>query len=271
MRAVLAGGILALITAVAGVGARAELRVVCTIVADAASGRVVLEEGDCATRETPASTFKIALAVIGFDTGVLKDTGAPVLSYQKGDPDWGGRSWTRDTTPERWMTYSVVWYSQRITRALGREVLSGLARRMGYGNADFSGDAGFDNGLERAWISSSLQISPREQVAFLRGLVTGRLPVRARAMRLARTVVEERRAGAWRVKGKTGAAYPRRADRSFDYAAGVGWFVGWAETDGQVYVFARLARAEGRLEGSPGNLTRAGFLAAWPVMADRLR
>lgn len=270
MRAVVAGGFLAVIAALVAVGARAELRVDCTIVADAASGQVVLEEGDCAARETPASTFKVALAVIGFETGFLKDAGAPVLSFEKGDPDWGGENWTRDTTPERWMRFSVVWYSQRITRALGAGMLSDHARALGYGNADFSGDAGFDNGLERAWISSSLQISPREQVAFLRGLVTGRLPVSARAHRLTREVVESRRAGGWRIKGKTGGAYPRRADRSFDYAAGIGWFVGWAEKDGRVYVFARLARAEGRLKRSPGVETRAGFLEDWPGMAARM-
>ncbi|UYV37851.1 class D beta-lactamase [Rhodobacteraceae bacterium D3-12] len=267
MRAWVLGVVLALMAG----GAQAEVRVVCTLVAEAETGRVVLEEGACAARETPASTFKVALAVIGFEAGFLQDAHAPVLEYRKGEPDWGGKNWTRDTTPERWMTYSVVWYSQRIARALGAEVLSAKARALGYGNADFAGDAGYDNGLERAWISSSLQISPREQVAFLRGLVTGRLPVSARAMRLTRAVVEERRVGGWRVNGKTGGAYPRRADRSFDYAAGVGWFVGWAEKDGRVYVFARLTRANTRLKGSPGVVTRARFLENWPAMAERLR
>ena len=63
---------------------------VCTLVADAASGRVVLEEGDCASRVTPASTFKVALAVMGFDAGFLKGPHDPVLPFKDGYVAWRG-------------------------------------------------------------------------------------------------------------------------------------------------------------------------------------
>ena len=43
----------------------AEARTICTVLADAGSGAVVMEQGDCRTRVTPASTFKIALALAG--------------------------------------------------------------------------------------------------------------------------------------------------------------------------------------------------------------
>ena len=69
--------------------------------------------------------------------------------------------------------------------------------------------------------------------------------------------------------GKTGTAYPRHADRSFNYARGWGWFVGWAERKGERLVFVRLTQARQRREGSPGNLTRAALLADWPgLMAE---
>jgi beta-lactamase class D len=261
---------LALIAGLWLCAAMAQAAEVCTLVAEARSGAVLLERGDCDSRVTPASTFKVPLALIGFDTGFLSDTQNPVLKPQKGDPDWGGAAWRQPTTPERWLRYSVVWYSQRITRALGADVLRDHALAYGFGNGDFTGDAGFDNGLERAWIASSLGVSPREQVAFLRGLVRETLPATPLAMALTRAAVEQRAAGGWQVKGKTGTAYPRRADRSFDYAAGWGWFVGWAQKGDRLLVFATLTKATKRQDGSPGTLTRDAFLRDWPALAERL-
>ncbi|WP_074258254.1 class D beta-lactamase [Vannielia litorea] len=262
MRPLLAALLLAFATS-----AEAAPRILCTLVAEAGSGAVLLEEGDCSTRTTPASTFKLALAVIGYDAGFLTGPQAPVLPFRAGDPDWGGANWTRDTNPADWLRHSVVWYSQRITHALGAEALTRYARALSYGNADFSGDPGFSNGLDRAWIASSLAISPREQVAFLNGLVSGTLPVTAAAMAQTRAITQSHATGGWLVHGKTGTAYPRRADRSFDYARGYGWFVGWAEKDGRTLVFARLTQAQERSEGSPGTLTRSRFLADWPGLA----
>lgn len=247
----------------------ARAKTICTLLLDAPTGQVLLEQGDCEARVTPASTFKLALAVMGFDAGILEGPHAPVMAFQPGDPDWGGENWTRDTDPTDWLRFSVVWYSQRITHALGADRLNDYARALSYGNVDFSGDAGFENGLDRAWIASSLLISPKEQAAFLRGLVLDQLPVRPQAMAQTREIVETRQAGDWVLHGKTGAAYPRRADRSFDYAHGWGWYVGWAQAGATTRVFVRLTQAEERSDTSPGILARDEFLREWPVLARR--
>jgi beta-lactamase class D len=260
--------LLALILA-ATLGRAATADVVCTLVADAHTGAILIENGDCSTRVTPASTFKIPLAVMAYDAGILTSATAPLLKFQPGDPDWGGANWTRDTDPASWMRFSVLWYSQRIAHAMGAGSLTRYARDFGYGNADFSGDPGFENGLERAWIASSLLISPREQAAFLRALVLDDLPVRPDAMHLARDIVARHDVGEWTIHGKTGTAYPRLADRSFDYGRGWGWYVGWAQQGDRVLVFVRLTQARQRSDGSPGNLTRDAFLREWPNLVDR--
>jgi beta-lactamase class D len=247
----------------------ATAEVVCTLVADAHSGAILVEDGDCTTRVTPASTFKIALAVMAYDAGILTDATAPVMRFRSGDPAWGGANWTRDTDPASWMRYSVLWYSQRITQAMGAKALTRYAQDFEYGTADFAGDPGFDNGLERAWIVSSLLISPREQTAFLSALVRDALPVRPEAQRHARAIVERHDVGDWVLHGKTGTAYPRRADRSFDYARGWGWYVGWAQRGDSMLVFARLTQARERSDGSPGNLTRDAFLRDWTGLVKR--
>ena len=259
--------LVALITAtILSFPARADT--ICTLILDASTADVLVEDGDCRSRVTPASTFKVPLAVMAYDAGVLTDAHDPVMAFQAGDPDWGGTNWTRDTDPEDWMRFSVLWYSQRITHAMGQEALTRHALAVGYGHADFSGDPGFDNGLDRAWIASSLQISPFEQAAFLCGLVLDELPVSSQAMQNARGIMQSWQIGNWLIYGKTGAAYPRRAERSFDYARGWGWFVGWAREEDRTLVFVRLTQASERTGMSPGNLARDAFLVDWSGLVD---
>nr|WP_325250158.1 class D beta-lactamase [Amylibacter sp.] len=252
-------------------GSPTNAKQICTLIAEPASGEILLEQGDCTTRVTPASTFKIALALIGYDTGFLIDARTPRLPYKTEYVAWGGENWTQTTDPERWLKYSVVWYSQQITKALGQDTLERYARAFQYGTADFSGDAGKNNGLERAWIESSLKISPKEQVAFLSGLVNHALPVRAESIDKTRQIVEAvRLENGWTPHGKTGSAYPRNADGSFNRARARGWFVGWAEKDGKTLVFARLNQDEKRTKPSSGLRARQGFITDWPALIGSL-
>src|SRR5665213_394209 len=84
----------------------AHAEIVCTAVADAAAGKVLKQEGVCDQRVTPASTFKIAISLMGLDSGFLKDEHAPTLPFQEGYVDWGGAEWKKPTDPARWIKYS---------------------------------------------------------------------------------------------------------------------------------------------------------------------
>ena len=163
------------------------------------------------------------------------------------------------------MEFSVVWYSQRIAGFLGYEQMRDYAEAFGYGNADMTGDPGKNNGLERAWIASSLKISPREQVEFLRKLVNHELPVSAEAMDAAMEIVERRDIDdGWGVQGKTGMAYPREADGTFDYGRPWGWYVGWARRDERTVVFVRLLQDEKKEEPRTSLRARDGILKELP-------
>lgn len=244
-------------------------KTVCTVVSDAAGGRVITKTGDCDTRVTPASTFKLALALVGFDTGIIKTANSPKLPFKEGYVDWGGDKWRQDTTPKRWMKYSVVWYSQQMTRQLGAAAITDYLTRFDYGNADFSGDKGQDNALERAWISSSLKISPMEQVHFLSRMLNRELPLKRHAVDLTASIVEAVMLDSgWLVRGKTGLAYPRRADGSFDRARGTGWFVGWATKGDRQVVFARLIRDEKRLSTGASQRARRSLLKDLPNLVE---
>lgn len=246
------------------VATQVEAKTVCTIVVDEAAVDVLHQVGDCDSRVTPASTFKIALALMGFDAGVLQDAHTPALPFHEGYADWGGDNWRQTTDPQRWMKYSVVWFSRQITPMLGIPRLTQYASSFDYGNADFSGDFGQTNGLERAWMTSSLQISPREQVNFLSRMIRHNLPISEVAVDRTIEIIEfTDTANGWRVWGKTGAAYPRMESGSFDYARGWGWFVGWAKRSETTIVFAHLLQDEQRHEQSPGLRASAAMLSGF--------
>lgn len=58
-----------------------------------------------------------------------------------------------------------------------------------YSNQDLSGDKGKDNGLTRAWLSSSLEMWPEEQGLFLEKLLENKLPVSQQAHKMTRHII----------------------------------------------------------------------------------
>lgn len=252
-----------LAVAVASIATPVSAHTICTAVADANSGKMLLQQGDCSTRTTPASTFKIAISLMGYDSGFLKDAHNPTLAFHQGYPDWGGAAWKPPTDPARWMKYSVVWFSQQVTQSLGMLRFADYAKQFDFGNADVAGDRRHPDGLAHAWIDSSLQVSPLEQVAFLTRLVNRRLPVSERAFAMTDRITEVARLGCWDVHGKTGTGFPANADGSDDETHGWGWFVGWARCNGKTLVFARLIQDDGNGPGQEpaGPRARNAFLA----------
>ncbi|ATQ77250.1 hypothetical protein CR152_24065 [Massilia violaceinigra] len=75
---------------------------ICTAGADARTGKVLVQRSDCAQRVTPASTFKIAISLMGYDAGFLKDEHQPTLPFLAGDVDWR-ENWKQATDPSTWM------------------------------------------------------------------------------------------------------------------------------------------------------------------------
>jgi len=243
--------------------AAAEPQPVCTLIAEASTGRKLVADGDCDRRVAPASTFKIAIALMGYDAGILTSVSEPELPFRHGYADWR-EAWKHPTDPSRWIRESVVWYSQQVTARLGMARFRDYVVAFDYGNADVSGNPGRENGLSEAWLSSSLRISPAEQVWFLRKLVAGTLPVSRQAVTHTATLIDRgTRPGGWRVHGKTGTAVPRDGDGALQWDRPFGWFVGWAEKGQRTVVFARLAREDGRT----GDRRRR---PAGPVTRDRL-
>jgi beta-lactamase class D len=185
--------------------------------------------GRCAERASPCSTFKVPLALMAFDAGILVDGSSAI----KWDGTKTGRdAWDRDQTAASWMRNSVVWVSQRLTPLLGMEKVKRYLDGFDYGNRDMSG------GLTRAWLESTLAISPDEQLRFWQRFWREELPVSKHAFAMTKkiTLVETSPSG-WILHGKTGSGGVGKGGPDRASTLWLGWFVGHVSRGDREYVF----------------------------------
>lgn len=227
----------------------------CAVVMDAATQKILSRKGVCDKRFTPASTFKVPLAVIGYDKNILQSEHEPVWQWK---PEMVAPERDRIAVdPARWLEQSVVWYSREITKQLGQKQFSEAVAELDYGNKDVLGSAGKQDGLTGSWIDSSLKISADEQVQFLNKLVHETLPVSKEAQQKTKAAMpvftSEK---GWKVTGKTGATQLHETKGK----ERLGWFVGWAEKDGRKLIFANMQVFDRPVKMSPGLFIRSQFL-----------
>lgn len=186
----------------------------------------------CKKQIPPQSTFKIPLSLMAFDQNLItQDT-----VFKWDGKDRGKPQWNHNQTPKTWLSNSVIWVSQGITPKLGMEKIKHYLNAFNYGNEDFSGDLGKDNGLERAWLNSSLKISGDEQLSFLKTFIRNKLPVSSAAANNTReNMYLETSPDGWELYGKTGS----------NVIPAIGWFVGFVEKSGQTYIFVTNMTGQG--------------------------
>lgn len=245
-------------------GAAAGLELECTLIIDAANGETLSRKGTCDQGFPPASTFKVPLALMGYDSGILDDAKTPTWDYR---PEFRASKREQKTVnPTIWLEDSILWYSRQITQRLGEERFADYVAKFNYGNMDVSGEPGKNNGLTHSWLMSSLKITPVEQVRFVRTVLDRRLPVSAKAYAMTEAIMPTFTIdGGWTVHGKTGSGWLRDADGNIDKNRPKGWFVGWAEKGGRRVAFARLEI------GSEPSAMRAGLRARNTLLADLSR
>lgn len=181
----------------------------------------VVDSPLCDTRLSANSTFKIALALMGFQAEIIKD---PEASFKWDGKVYSIKSWNKDHDALSWMKDSVVWVSQKLTPLLGMEKTKDFLQKFAYGNQDMSG------GLTEAWLSSTLKISPVEQWEFLDKLKNRKLPVSRRARELTLDILPKERAGDFILRAKTGSGFSSAEGR-------VGWYVGYFQVLNEMEVF----------------------------------
>ncbi len=182
----------------------------------------------------PDSTFKIALSLMAFDQKLI--TQGTIFKWD--GKDRGLSAWNQDQTPQVWLKNSTVWVSQELTPKLGMKKIKCYLNKFNYGNQNFSGDPGKNNGLTNAWLSSSLKISAAQQLAFLKALIGNKLPVSQIAMRNTKAnMYLETSPNGWKLYGKTGAGSSVHQLINNQGAPQDSWFVGFVEKNDKRYIF----------------------------------
>ncbi|MEV0621882.1 class D beta-lactamase [Nonomuraea sp. NPDC050404] len=189
---------------------------------DVASGRTtVVDRARAERRLAPASTFKIAHALIALETGAAKDEDE-VIPYG-GEPQRLPK-WERDMTLGEAITTSNAAIFRTLAHRIGPEKERQWLRRLGYGN----GQVGKD--IERFWVDGPLKISAVEQGRFLSRFAGLRLPVAKKNLLLVRDMLKVEQKNGYTLYAKTGWS------DTFDPQ--IGWWAGWVENGDRISAFA---------------------------------
>lgn len=195
----------------------------CFAVLDPAKNVIhILNQKRAQTRFQPASTFKIANALIGLEVGAVRDLDE-VLPY--GGTRERLKQWEQDMNLKDAMKVSNVAVFHQLAKRIGQERMQSWLERLRYGNAQAGPTAG-----TRFWLEGPLAISPLEQVDFLKRLSGGELPVKPQVCQDVRKLIFQEKKGDRTLYAKTGWVGPQKPQ--------VGWWVGWVEHQGLNYPFA---------------------------------
>ncbi|NIV21052.1 MAG: class D beta-lactamase, partial [Gammaproteobacteria bacterium] len=168
----------------------------------------------CRLALSPCSTFKIANALIGLQTGAVSGPG----HVREWDGVQHGRQdLNRDHDLASAMRHSAVWYFQDLARDVGEEPMRRWLAELDYGNQDISA------GIDRFWLGSSLKIDARRQMELLKELRHGTLPFRPEHQQAVRDMLAQDSGLAGALYGKTGSCAGGEGTPRH------GWFIGWLD------------------------------------------
>lgn len=178
--------------------------------------------GDCEKQLKPCSTFKIPNALIGLETGVLKDAATTM--------PWDGTKqlmpeWEKEHNLKSAIEFSVVPYFQELARRIGKRRMEHYVKLANYGNKDIG------SVVDRFWLDGPLAISAMEQVRFYEKLLKNQLPFKKKHQELLKELLVLERTNDYVLSGKTGSDMK-------DGKVVMGWFVGHLRKNNEDIIFS---------------------------------
>ena len=173
-------------------------------------------------RISPASTFKIANALIGLSLGAARSVDE-VIPYT-GDANPFMREWLEPMGLRGAMKVSNVPLYQELARRIGLQRMREAIARLGYGNQQIG------TNVTTFWLRGPLAISAVEQTRFLSSVAHRTLPFPDQAQRQVAEITRVDSGPGWSLHAKTGWQNAP--------GAGVGWWVGWVQRGKQITPFA---------------------------------
>ena len=173
-------------------------------------------------RFSPASSFKIANALIGLSLGAVASVDE-VIPYT-GDTNPFMREWLEPMGLRGAMRVSNVPLYQELARRIGLVRMREAITRLNYGNEQIGST------VTTFWLRGPLAISAVEQTRFLSGLAHQQLPFPRSAQQQVAEITQVESGPGWSLHAKTGWQNAP--------GAGVGWWVGWVQKGDQITPFA---------------------------------
>ena len=165
----------------------------------------------CIKRFLPASTFKIFNSLVALETAVAPDDQLLIV--------WDGvkrrPEWDKDMTMREAFKVSCLPYYQEIARRIGPARMKHYIDTVKYGNMTMGG------AIDNFWLNNTLQITPDEQVGFLKRMYFYELPFSERSQRIVKTMMLREETSTYKLYYKTGTG---NIGDSTIY-----WVVGFAE------------------------------------------
>lgn len=177
-------------------------------------------------RFTPASTFKIANALIALQTGIVTDENMKIK--------WDGinrtnKEWNKDLSLKEAFKVSSVPHFQEIAREIGSDTMKHWIDTLSYGNKNMQGP------IDSFWLNNQLKISPDEQLGFLKKLYFDQLPFRKTVQQAVREMMLQEDNTMYKLSYKTGWGFDEQKNN-------IGWVAGWIEENRHVYFFVTLVK-----------------------------
>ena len=213
----------------------------------------------CAERHPPLSTFKVPNLLIALETGAVNSLES-VIEYdpaRRPEADYWPPNWAQDQTLKSAFQRSAAWAFQDLALKIGSETYQGYLDYFSYGNGESVGDA--------FWLDRTLEVSPKEQVDFLRKLLTEQFEIAPLHIDMLREAARLKSEGGITLYGKTGSGPVRANDFDGEFE---GWLMGWLERpDAKPVLFCLWTRGPSyqainsyRREAIEQVLEQAGYL-----------
>ena len=197
----------------------------CFILYDLKRDRYIrYNSNHCQKRFIPASTFKIFNSLVALETKAIADENT-VIAWD-GVSNQSFPAWNQDQNMRTAFTRSVVWFYQYLARRIGKERMTKYIQAASYGNQDI------EDKIDIFWLKGKLRISPEEQIKFLVKLYKEDLPFSSAVIKTVKDIMIIERQDTYTLRGKTGWG------TNVDELQNIGWYVGYAEKDNNVYFYA---------------------------------
>lgn len=181
---------------------------------------------DAYTETLPASTFKIPNSLIALETKAAENENE-VLKWDGIEKKFFGSrmdAWNKDTDMRDAYKNSTIWFYVKMAERIGKEKYKKYLKEIHYGNQNITSTG------EDFWNYGEFGITLVNQIELLIKLYENKLPFSEKNMNIVKEIMISKKENGMVFHDKTGWTRKNGKD--------IGWWVGYIETDDNVYFFA---------------------------------